>query len=79
MDDLELEPVRVVEEHRVVPRGVGVFLRLALDLGPDSAQPFGSFLDEPIATGLPARSFAATVALPVTLTSIPVGGAGGSW
>ena len=31
MEDLELQPVRVVEEHCVVPRHVRVFLRLALE------------------------------------------------
>jgi hypothetical protein len=34
MDDLQLDPVRVVEEHRVVARHVRVLLRAALDLGP---------------------------------------------
>src|SRR5215211_5348070 len=47
MDDLELEPVWVVEEHRVVPRRVGVLLRLGLDLGAVLAQPVGTFVDEP--------------------------------
>src|SRR5687767_4417416 len=52
MDDLELEPVRVVEEQRVVPRRVGVFLRFALDLRADLAQPLGPLVDGAARVGL---------------------------
>ena len=33
VDDFQLETIRVVEEHRVVPRDVRVFLWFALELG----------------------------------------------
>src|SRR5689334_19401815 len=45
VDDLELEAVRVVEEHRVVAEDVPVLLRLALDLRAGVAQPAGTFVD----------------------------------
>src|SRR2546428_781674 len=45
VDDLELDPIGVVEEHRVIPRLVGVLLRAALDLGTDLVQPFGPLVD----------------------------------
>src|SRR5262245_5426218 len=45
VDDLELEPVRVVEEHRVIPERVGVFLRSALDLCAGVAEPVGPLVD----------------------------------
>src|SRR5262249_14155350 len=46
VDDLELDPVRVVEEHGVVARNVGVFLRAALDLDARPlAQPIGPLVD----------------------------------
>jgi hypothetical protein len=43
--DLELDAVRVVEEHRVIPRHIGVFLRPALDLRSALAEPFGALGD----------------------------------
>src|SRR5439155_3795835 len=43
--DLELDSVGVVEEHRVIPRHVRVFLRPALDLGAVRAQPLGPLCD----------------------------------
>ena len=46
MDDLELHSIRVVEEHRVIPRRVGVILRVALDLGSVRAQPVGALVDD---------------------------------
>ena len=45
MDDLQLDAVRVVEKHRVVPGHVRVLLRAALDLGAASAQPVGALVD----------------------------------
>ena len=45
VDDLELEPVGVVEEHGVVAGRVAVLLRLALELGADRAQPLGALVD----------------------------------
>src|SRR5262245_12808578 len=45
VDDLQLEAVRVVEEHRVVAEHVPVLLRLALDLRVGVAQPRGTFVD----------------------------------
>ena len=41
MDDLELQPVRVVEEDCVVAGHVRVFLRLALQVRLGGAQPLG--------------------------------------
>jgi hypothetical protein len=44
--DLELEPVRVVEEDGVVARDVRVLLRLALDLGADGEKPLVALVDD---------------------------------
>ena len=44
MDDLQLETVRVVEEHRVVPGEVRVLLRLALELDGLRPQPVGALV-----------------------------------
>src|SRR5579862_2092117 len=46
VDDLELHTVRVEEEHRVIPRQVAVFLRLALEHGVRAAQPLGALVDD---------------------------------
>src|SRR4051812_1725020 len=46
MEDLELQAVGVVEEHRVVPRRVGVFLRLALEQRPVVPQPLRALVDD---------------------------------
>src|SRR5690349_22785440 len=45
MEDLELDPVGVVEKNRVVPRRVRVFLRLALEPRAVLAQPCGALVD----------------------------------
>src|SRR6266508_2059490 len=45
MDDLELEPVRVVEEHGVVAGQVRVLLGLALELNTLSAHPVRALVD----------------------------------
>src|SRR5204863_9458627 len=45
VDDLQLHPVGVVEEHRVVPRDVRVFLRFALELHRLPARPIGTIVD----------------------------------
>src|SRR5262249_575736 len=45
VDDLQLDPVRVVEENRVVPSGVRVLLRLALELDPLGAGPIRDLVD----------------------------------
>src|SRR5258706_6441416 len=45
-EDLQLDSIRVVEEHRVIPRQVRVFLRLALELGACLSQPLGAFVDD---------------------------------
>src|SRR5439155_13389188 len=47
VDDFELDAVRVVEEHCVVPRAVPVFLRMALDLGSALGEPGRALVDEP--------------------------------
>src|SRR5215210_3439045 len=46
MQDLELEPVEVVEEDRVVPRLVRVLLWAALDRDALLSQPIGPLVDE---------------------------------
>ena len=46
VDDLELEPVGVVEEDRVVPGMVLVLLGPALDLGAAGAQPVRALVDD---------------------------------
>src|SRR5262245_6353788 len=51
MDDLELDPVRVVKEDRVVAGRVVVLLRATLDLGAVLAQPSGSLVDLPALVG----------------------------
>src|SRR5436190_8898323 len=45
VDDLQLHPVGVVEEDRVVPRDVRVFLRFALELHRLPAHPVGALVD----------------------------------
>ena len=45
--ELELEPVRVVEEDRVVAGRIVVLLRAALDLGALLAKPGGTLVDLP--------------------------------
>src|SRR5436305_3038667 len=45
VNDLELQPVRVAEEDGVVPRDVGVLLRLAFDLGTSTSDPIGELVD----------------------------------
>src|SRR5262245_60939111 len=45
VDDLELDPVRVVEEDRVVAGDVPVLLRAALDRDAASAQPVRPLVD----------------------------------
>ena len=52
MHELELEPVGVVEEHRVVPRLVPVGPGAALDLGVVGAQPVGPLVDGRARDGL---------------------------
>ena len=42
VDDLQLQTVGIEEEHRVIPRDVGVFLRLALELNALRAEPGGA-------------------------------------
>src|SRR5215213_4256416 len=46
VDELELEAVGVVEEHRVVAGHVLVLLRAALDLGVAGAQPLRTLVDD---------------------------------
>jgi hypothetical protein len=53
-DDLELDPVGVVEEGCVVAGHVVVLLRLALDLGTVAAQPFCTLVDD-VSRGRPER------------------------
>ena len=43
--DLQLNPIRVVEEDGVVPRLVPVLLRPALDFGALAAEPLGPLVD----------------------------------
>src|SRR5207244_11932076 len=45
MNDLKLDSVRVVKEHRVVAGDVPVLLRPALDLRPLADQPVGALVD----------------------------------
>src|SRR5262245_52645160 len=45
--DLQLQPVRVVEEDRVVPRHVPVLLWAALDLGALGCEPIAALVDNP--------------------------------
>src|SRR6266516_3885726 len=45
VDDLELDPVRVVEEDRVVAEDVAVLLRAALDRRAVLLQPLGAIVD----------------------------------
>ncbi len=52
MDDLELDPVGVVEERRVVPGGVRPFLRLVLDLEALGEGPPVALVDELARGGL---------------------------
>src|SRR5438067_4222096 len=47
VQDLELQPVGVEEEHRVVAGEVEVLLRLALELGADAGEPFRPVVDGP--------------------------------
>ena len=55
VDDLQLDAVGIVEEHRVVPRQVRVLLRAALDLGALRAQPVGPLVDDARASRPRAR------------------------
>src|SRR4029450_6871752 len=55
VDGLQLETVRVVEERRVIPRDVGVLLRLALELQPPCAHPCCSIVDRRRRAGLGVR------------------------
>ena len=52
MDDFQLETVGVVEEHRVIPRHVRVFLRLAFQLRALRAQPVRALVDLRARVGL---------------------------
>src|SRR5579863_10356353 len=44
VQELELEPIRVVEEHRVITRQVAVVLRLTLDRPASSAHPLRALI-----------------------------------
>src|SRR5919201_3116102 len=55
VDDLQLETVRIEEEHRVMPRDVRVFLRLALQLDVLGAQPVGALVDDAARRGLEGK------------------------
>jgi hypothetical protein len=46
VDDLELDPVRVVEEDRVVAGHVAVLARGRLDLGADRDEPVVALVDD---------------------------------
>jgi hypothetical protein len=73
MHELELEPVGVVEEHRVVARLVPVGLGAALDLGVVGTEPF-----RPLVDGRPRRDLEGDVvetdAVAVVLTFARGGG-----
>ena len=45
MDDLQLETVGIVKEHRVVARNVGILLRVTIDLDVLRAQPCSTLVD----------------------------------
>ena len=58
--DLQLDPIRVVEEDRVVARRIGVFARLALDHGAPLAQPTEALVHDVARAGVEADVMNAT-------------------
>ena len=52
MHDFQLDAVGIVKEHGVVPRGVRVLLRAALDLDSLAAEPVRPLVDAPARAGL---------------------------